>query len=207
MILAIVLLTIAAAVSLLLAGYLLGARQGRQARQELAARVEALGAELARRAQPDSSMVRQEIAMALAPILDRERAGSEMARIETGSGTLVELPRILDDIASRGGFTAILLGDEVGLPLAATAGARDVEIWAGGCSLLLSLSDRLAQGGASPLVAVVMQDESNQLIVHRIFRSGNERYILSAVSRGQRLGPDALDAALGKVEAVLTRRQ
>ncbi len=206
MTLAFVLLTAGAIGSLLAGGYLLGVRQGREARQALVAQAEALDAELARRSQSEASSVQAEIARALAPILDRERIGSELARIETGSGTLAELPRLLDSIALRGGFTALLLGDEVGLPLAATTGAKDVDAWAGGSSLLLSLSDRLAQGGSAPLSAVLLQDESGQLIVHRIFRVGRERYILSAQSRGQRLSPDALDAALGKVEAILDGR-
>lgn len=207
MTLAFVLLTAGAIGSLLAGGYLLGVRQGKEARQALVAQAEALDAELSRRSSSDASSVQAEIARALAPILDRERIGNELARIETGNGTLGELPRLLDSIAVRGGFNALLLGDEVGLPLAATTGARDVDAWAGGASLLLSLSDRLAQGGAAPLSAVLLQDESSQLTVHRIFRVGKERYILSAASRGQRIGPDALDAALGKVEAILDRRR
>jgi hypothetical protein len=213
MIFLVALLACIAVACLLLGGYLLGIRRGQQARLDVGFQLDAAQAEVARltlelanRPGADPEVMRQEIARALGPILERERVGSELARIETGGGTLGDLPRILDSIAEKGGFISLLLGDEVGLPLAASAGARDVEVWAGGASLLLSLSDRLARSGSSPLVAVVMQDETNQIIVHRIFRIGAERFILSAMSRGQRLGPDALDAAMGKIESILSRR-
>jgi len=157
------------------------------------------------RKQEDTAALRDMMREMLAPMIERDRIGKELSRLETGS-TLGELPRMLDAIAEKGGFSTVVLSDDVGLPLAANGNALDVEVLAGMASFLLTLADRAERNGAPRPQAVVVLDESNQHILHRIFAVDSVRFTLTAVSRGVYVAPGALDAALGKLEKVLARQ-
>lgn len=186
-------------------------RQGLAAIDRTRADPEQLRRDLQRTIQPllqrrdDTAAVRETVRELLAPMLDHERLGRELAQLPGGT-SLGELPRLLDAIADRGGFSAVVLSDEVGLPLAASASARDVELLAGTASFVLTLADRAARDGAPRPLAVVVLDESNQHVLHRIFVVDGTRFTLTAVSRGVHVAPGALDAALAKLEAVLGRK-
>lgn len=157
------------------------------------------------RKQEDTAALREMMREMLAPMIERDRMGKELARLEGGSG-LGELPRMLDAIAETGAFTTVVLSDDVGLPLAANGSALDVEMLAGTASFLLTLADRAERNGAPRPQAVVVLDESNQHILHRIFSVDSVRFTLTAVSRGVDVAPGALDAALGKLERLLAKR-
>lgn len=146
-----------------------------------------------------------EVQRVLAPLMERERLAAQLARLEIGRGTRSELPRAVDAIAAIGGFSTVVLSDEAGLPLAVSAGSTDGEQLAGLWSMLLAVADRISTAGAPVPVAVVVHDASNQTILHRLFTSGGTRFLLSAVSRGRSLEPEALDPALGKLEQMLNR--
>lgn len=157
------------------------------------------------RKQEDSAALREMMREMLAPMIERDRMGKELSRLEAGSG-LGELPRMLDAIAEAGGFTTVVLSDDVGLPLAANGSALDVEMLAGMASFLLTLAERAERNGAPRPQAVVVLDDSNQHVLHRIFAVESVRFTLTAVSRGVYVAPGALDAALGKLEKVLAKR-
>lgn len=157
------------------------------------------------RKQDDTAALREMLREMLAPMIERERIGKELSRLDAGS-TLGELPRMLDAIAEKGGFATVVLSDDVGLPLAANSSALDVEMLAGMASFLLTLADRAERNGVPRPQAVVVLDESNQHVLHRIFAVDSVRFTLTAVSRGVHVTPGALDAALGKLEKVLTKR-
>lgn len=152
----------------------------------------------------DTQGLRDLVKNALGPILDKERLGRELAQLEGGS-SLGELPRLLDAIAEKGGFASVVLSDDVGLPLAASSSASSVDWLAGMASLILTLVERAARAGESKPIGVVIHDESNQRILHRIFQTGGASFLLTAVTKGQDVTPSALDVALGKLERALTR--
>lgn len=155
--------------------------------------------------EEQSEKLRDALQEVLRPMIERERVGRDLARLPSTSG-LGGLPKLLDAIAERGGFTAVVLSDDVGLPLAASAGALDAETLAGTSSLLLTLADRAARDGAPAPQAVVVRDASNQTLLHRIFRVGDERFMLTAVARGVEVATGALDPALGTLERALARK-
>lgn len=154
--------------------------------------------------QKDTHGLRDLLQQALTPMLQRDTFGRELAQVEGGT-TLGELPRLLDTIAQKGGFSSVVLSDDVGLPLAASASATSVDWLAGVGSFLLTLVERSERSNEPKPIGVLVHDESNQLTLHRIFRVGGTQFLLSAVARGQDLRPDALDPALGKLERALAR--
>lgn len=211
----VVVLAAAAVLALLVAGYLFGARAGRAARAAIleakesqAARVMALEARLAALPPaPREDRVKTELETMLAPLLDRERIGRELSVIHVGGGGLGELPRLLDAIAQRAGFSEVVLSDESGLPLAASTGAGDVEALAGTAAFFLTLAERSERAAQPRPLSCVVLDETNRMTLHRMFVVGASRFTLSAVSRGQNLAPGALDPALSPLERALTRRE
>lgn len=180
------------------------------------------------RSDGDVERMRQEIHQALAPMLERDRDQKglrelvldvlgpmmESERRAQGLKSLraplrgrEQLPALLDNIARRGGFAAVLLSDEVGLPLAASSGARNADVLAGVSSLILSLADRVTKSGAPTPTAVLVRDGSNQLILHRIFSAAGERFLLTGVSKGSEVPTTALDPVLTALEDVLAKSQ
>lgn len=191
------LLGVSGAIAFLAAGFTLGARRGLRARDELRAALEAA------RETPGADM--NKVEQVLAPLFERERVAHALSRVDVGRGTRDELPRLLEAIANTAGFTSVVLSDEVGLPLASNDRADDAEIIAGIWSLLLTIADRVAASGAPAPLSVVVHDAEGRAILHRIFSAGRHRFLLTAVSRSDRLAPESLDPALANLERVLTR--
>jgi hypothetical protein len=110
-------------------------------------------------------------------------------------------------IAEKARFETVVLSDEMGLPLAASSNAEEVDLLAGVAAMLLTVGDRVVtSGGASPM-SIVMHDEANKNTVHRIFNVAGVRYMLTAVTRGRYITPEALDPVLAKLGRVLTRQE
>lgn len=145
----------------------------------------------------------EQVQKLLAPLIERERLGNELARLEVGRGTRGELPRLMDAIAKIGNFSTVVLSDEVGLPLATNQGGPDSELIAGVWSLLLSIADRVAVSGKPVPTAVLVHDAENHMTVHRLFSSAGGRYLLTATGRTGSLAPEALDPALDKLQRIL----
>lgn len=156
--------------------------------------------------QNETHGLREMVQKALSPILDRERLGRELAQVE-GGASLGALPRLLDAIAQKGGFSSVVLSDDVGLPLAASSSAKSVDWLAGMASLVLTLVERSDRSGEPKPIGVVVHDESNQMILHRLFLVGGVQFLLTAVSRGKDVAPNALDPALSKLEHALSRQE
>jgi hypothetical protein len=139
----------------------------------------------------------------LGPLVQRERLGDDLARLDLAPGHRDELPRLLDGIAHTGGFTVVLLSDEAGLPLAASAGTQNPEHYAGLASLLMVLVERLSREPGPPPLAVSVHNAANQQMLSRVFEVSGQQLMLTAVSTGTTLSPTALDPALAKLETVL----
>lgn len=192
----------------LLTGYLLGVRLGAAARDELRAALDRARADadrLASRELPGEGDGLREVQRILSPLLERERVAQSIQHIALGRGTRDELPRLLDAIAAAGGWSAVVLSDDSGLHLAASADAERVEVLAGVWSQLLSLADSVVENGEPAPVSARVSDLDGRVLVHRIFSAGNQRFLLTAVSRGASLGPEALEPAVAKIERVLLR--
>lgn len=156
----------------------------------------------------ESKDIRVMVRDMLGPLMQKERRAQGLTKLAiVGRTSRQHLPRLLETVATRGGFSAVLLSDEMGLPLAASAGARDADVLAGVSSLILTLADRISKAGGPMPLAVLLRDAANQRILHRIFVVGNERYLVTAVSRGEDLTTDALDPALTALEDVLAAGQ
>jgi hypothetical protein len=140
----------------------------------------------------------------LIPLIQRERLGFALANLQTGAGRHRDLMGLVDQIAAKGNFSAVLLNDAGGLPLAASSNAKDLDRLAVLSSMVLLLTDRISRESAPSPLAVMVHDEANKLTLCRIFRVGGKRLLLTAVSTDAQLLPTALDPALAKLDTVLS---
>jgi hypothetical protein len=150
--------------------------------------------------------LRETVQGLLGPMVERERLGLVFSQLNGEAQTRGELPRLLTLIAERGGFATVLLSDAEGLPLATNDTRENPETLAATTSLLLTLADRIAQGGDPPPIAAALRDEDNRVVLHRIFHVGHERYVLTAVNKGVFLPPDVLDPTLVQIERLLAEQ-
>ena len=202
-----------AATLLLTAGYLFGVKRGYHAREKLrrqnlmqAAEMRQLPEQLLQRQNEQEDNLRATIQQVLTPLVQREQLSHELSHLEAGLGHDSDLTILLDQIAEKGNFEAVLLGDEAGWPLAASSNTRDLERLGATSSLLLLLADRMSRDGAPAPLALMVHDEANKVTLCRIFRVSGQRLSLIAASTGAQLTPTALDPALVKVDAVLFKR-
>ncbi len=158
------------------------------------------------RAQPAAESFRapiDEVRRMLAPLIDKARLDQAMADVDAAGTTRGELPRLLDAIANRGSFDAVVLSDDAGLPVAASLRAQDADAVAGAASMLLTMADRVTATGAPEPRAMVVLDAESRTMVHRVLRVRGDRFLLTAVGRGSALGVDVLDPVLSHVERLL----
>lgn len=195
----------------LLAGYLLGVRRALAARDALRAELAQSQAALAAaqavapHTEDRGRSELREVERILSPLLEKERVAQSIQHIELGRGTREELPRLLDAIARAGGLSALVLSDDSGLPLAASADAEHPEVLAGVWSQLLTLADRVVKNGDPALVSARVLDVDGRVLAHRIFSAGDQRFLLTAVARVGALSPESLEPAVAKLERVLMR--
>jgi hypothetical protein len=204
---------IGAATLLLTAGYLFGVKRGYHAREKLrrqvlmqAAEMKQLPEQLLQRQNEQEDSLRATIQQVLTPLVQREQLSHELSHLEAKLGHDSDLTTLLDQIAEKGNFEAVLLGDEAGWPLAASSNTRDLERLGATSSLLLILADRMSRDSAPAPLALMVHDEANKVTLCRIFRVSGQRLSLTAASTGAQLTPTALDPALVKVSAVLSNR-
>ncbi len=137
--------------------------------------------------------------------VDHERRQRALASLPQGRGTRDELPALVQAIAEAGGFDAVVVSDEAGLPVATTAHAAEPELLAGIWSLLLTIADRVESTGAPPPLSIVVQDTRGRSTLHRIFAADGHRFLLTAVGGRGTVGPTTLDPALDQLAATLMR--
>lgn len=144
-----------------------------------------------------------EVRRMLAPLLDKARLDESLTAIAGAETTRGELPRLLDAIARRGGFDVVVLSDDSGLPVAASAAADRAEPLAAVASMVLTMADRVTASGSPEPRAVLVHDAEHRTLVHRVLRARGERFLLTAVGHGTALGVDALDPAVSRIERLL----
>lgn len=148
--------------------------------------------------------LREIVTQALAPMIRRERLAADLSDLETGSGRRDDLAPLLDQISEKGSFETVLLSDNDGLPLAVSSHCRDVDRLAATASLVMLFSERMSRDGGTGPLSLLIHDKDNRQTLCRIFDVGGQRLLLTAVSIGVPLTTSALDAALPKVDNVLT---
>ncbi|MBK7235440.1 MAG: hypothetical protein IPI02_07365 [Sterolibacteriaceae bacterium] len=201
---------VGAAVLLLTGGYLFGANRGYQAREQLrrqnVEQAEEIGTLRQRVSAPDDGdeNLRATIKNVLAPLMQREQLSFDLSHLTGASGRRSDLTALVDQIAERGNFSAVLLSDEAGWPLGSSSGARDLERLGATASLVFLLADRIGRDSAPAPLSLMVHDEANTVTLCRIFRVAEQRLALTAVSSGAQLTPTALDPALVKIAAVLS---
>ncbi len=187
---------LAASILLLAAGYLIGLRQGageRDRLRELAARHD--GVDPAK-----EGALRTAIQEVLAPLVERERVSLDLARVPS-SERRHGLGPLLDAIASIGGFTAVVLSNDQGLPLAASPAEADQDRLLAAAARLFVVADQIA-GMRGPL-SVLIRDANDATTLCRMFRVRDQRLFLTAASNDPRLASSALDPALVRIESAL----
>lgn len=200
---------IGAAVLLLTAGYLFGVNRGYQARDQLRKQNLEYVSELVNvhhqlnqhRSGTDETL-RTTIQELLTPILERDQLAHGLSQLRAASGRR-DVAALLDQIAERGNFSAVLLSNEDGIPLASSHNTRDIDRLAATASLLLFLADRMVRDHSPAPLSFMVHDEANALTLSRIFHVGDQRLSLTAVSTGAQLSPTALDPTLAKIDGVL----
>jgi hypothetical protein len=199
-----------AAILLLTAGYLCGARMGAEARERLrqqallsVADLEQLKAQNRQRTTEQDRSLRTTIQHVLAPLVERERISLDLAQFAGSVGQRRDLVPLLDKVAAVGRFETILLANEEGLPLAANSAAVHLERLAAASTRLALVADQIAgEHGVAPL-SVMLRDASDATTLCRVFRVQDQKLTLTAVSSDSRLASVALDPALATIEMAL----
>lgn len=142
----------------------------------------------------------------LGPIVERERLGLELARLDPNLSGRGGLSQLLGTMATRAGFSTVLVTDNNGLPMGQNDGAKDVDMLCATLGLLLNMVDRITSSGSASPLAVVLRDSENQVALHRLFKVEGQRYVLTAVASGGLLTPDILDPTIARIERVLSSR-
>ena len=200
-----------AAILLLTAGYLFGARKGALAREELrrqaqlqAASLEQLKERTSQTAKEQEMSLRTTIQDVLAPLVERERISLDLAHLGGQAGQRRDLVPMLDKIGEVGRFETVLLANEEGLPLASNSASQNLDRLAATSTRLALVADQIAgENGGAPL-AVMLRDASDATTLCRIFRVQDQKLTLTAISRDSRLASTALDPALAKIEVALS---
>lgn len=201
----------ASALLLLTGGYLFGAKRGGVAREHLreqalrqARDIDSLREEVTQTAVEREESLRATIEHALQPLVERDRVAIDFSQLKSGGGESRNLTDLLDKIAEAGNFTAVVLGDEDGLALAADSAAQDSERIAANSSLLLLMADRMTSAGLPQPLSMMIRDEGDKTTLCRVFKVQDQLLTLTAVATGlSRMTPSALDPALVKVARVL----
>lgn len=205
-----------------LGGYLTGLRRGRIERGNLRIELKRTAIRLAQLDQQvrDSSQsfdrlkahdlqsreLKEALDGLLRPMVERERLGFELTRLDGNFSGRTGLSRLLTAIAQRAGFASVLITDNNGLPLAQNDGAPSADMLTASVGLLLGLVERIRSNGAPAPIAVVLRDSDNGVAVHRFFRVDERQYVLTAVASGSFLSPDVLDPTLARIERLMSDR-
>ncbi len=150
----------------------------------------------------DESRLKAAVAEALAPVVAQDQLGTALASIRLGTSRS-DLHALLDAIAAEAGLEAVLLSDASGLLLANSGDGARAEIRAGVSALLITVAEHLERTGEPAPMAFVLHDEAQRVAVSRLFTVDGGRFLLTAVSAGRPLSPQALDPVLRHVQRLM----
>jgi hypothetical protein len=219
----IIVLGLATAIILLLAGYLFGIRQGYQAREKLRKqlshsrdlKIDALlqhSNALQRVIEPlaewdvQVEKLRTEMQQVQASLTNQDQVALDLTNLQTSASNRSDLASLMNEISEKARFEAVLLSDENGLPLVSSSEAKDLDRLAAIASFVVIFGDRISRGDDARPISFLVRDNKKRDILCRIFNASNQRLVLTAVSDNQQLTPSALDPALDKVISLLSPR-
>lgn len=211
---------IATATLLLIAGYLIGVRTGNQARENLReelrnqkdAKIDTLLQQsnaLQHVIEPLTEWeikvekIQSDIELMQASMVSHDSVALKLNNLETETHHRSDLTQLMDEIAEKAHFKAILLSDENGLPLVSNHGAVDLERLAAIASFVLLFGERINSDKDCEPTSFLVREAKNKDILSRIFLVGKQRLVLTAVSLELQLTPNALDPALEKITRIL----
>ena len=215
---------LATAAILLLAGYLFGVKQGHQAREKLREQLseqkdlkidtlirqsDALQRVIEPLAEWDVQVekLRTDIIKQMqGTMTHHDQVALELTGLQTSTESRGDLTLLMDEIAEKARFEAVLLSDENGLPLVASSNAKNLDWMAAIASFVVIFGDRISRDNAASPVSFLVRNSGNQDVLCRIFHVGNQRLVLTAVSHKLQLTPSALDPALEKMIRLLSPR-
>jgi hypothetical protein len=205
---------LAAAALLLAAGYLFGVKRGADARAALhhqngiqAGELAQLRVELAHSGGDREDKLKATLQKILAPLVQRDQVSIGLSQVAVDKGHHRDVAQLLDQIADKGNFAAVLLTDNDGWPLAASSNTRNADKLSATSSLLQVMAERMARNDEPLPLSLMVHDADNVVTLCRLFGIGDNRFALTAVAQGAQLTPLALDPALVKVNAVLGSRE
>lgn len=205
---------LAAAVLLLAAGYLFGVKRGADARAALqeqsrfqAGELAQLRVEFSQSGGYREDKLKATLQQILAPLVQRDQVSLGLSQVAVDGRHHRDVGLLLDQIADKGNFAAVLLTDNDGWPLAASRNTRDADRLSATSSLLQVMAERMARNDEPIPLSLMVHDADNVVTLCRLFRIGDHRFALTAVSQGGQLTTLALDPALAKVNAVLASRE
>jgi hypothetical protein len=204
-----IIIGLGSAMILLTAGYLLGIRRGNAARELLRTQNQEQSEELTRFHERTSLQsdenddLRMAIKNVLTPLVERERLSMNLSGLERSKGNQRDLTSLLDQIADKGNFSAVLLANDQGWPMAASRETRDPDKLGAIAAMLLVIADRTGRDGTPVPLSLMLHDATNTTTLCRLFQVENHRLLLAAVSTGTQLTPRALDPALVKLNSEL----
>lgn len=144
----------------------------------------------------DDEQIKRVVSEALAPMVDHDRLGVELANLRTGTSR-ADLNLLLEAIADRAGFEMVVLSDASGLLLATSEGIdEDAEVRAGVSALLITMAEHLVRSDEAAPVAFLIHDEDNRIAVSRLFQVDGVRLLLTAIAAGRHMTPTVLDPVL-----------
>jgi hypothetical protein len=207
------------AFSLILTGYLLGVKRGRAKRESLYLylleqidKVTISKSGFTDIKEMVSALVSQNdtlisTLLKITDLLRRDHLAVKLADIAVNinAQSHAGLTSLLDDIANVGNFSEVVLSDENGLPLAVSNGVRNLDKLLMTAALVMLVADKVNRASAGPVQAVLIHNAEKETIA-RLFAVGPHKLLLTASAVGTALTATALDAALAKIERVLTQQ-
>jgi hypothetical protein len=207
-----IVLGLAAAALLLAAGYFIGIQRHRIARDNLRLLNRSFARDLARyREQPtilqrDDGDLRAAVETVLGPLAERARLDHDLAHLGAAGADSPSLPALLDEIALRGNFSAVMLGDMQGLRIAASTAIFEPERLAATTALLVMAGKRIGRDGQYAPNSLMVHNGDNTTTLCRLFSAGGQPMTLTVVAAGGDLPATAVDPALVRIGAVLRKR-
>jgi hypothetical protein len=218
-----IIIGLATATLLLLAGYLFGIKRGHKVREQLREQLfeqkdlkidtllqqsDALQRVIEPLADWDTQVekLHASIQQMQASMVNHDQVALELSNLQTSSKDRGGLSILMDEIANKAQFESVLLCNENGLPLVSSNNAKDLERLAAIASFVVIFGDRMSRDDSPSPVSFLVRDSNNKDILCRIFHVGKQRLIITAVSIKQQLTSSALDPALEKVISLLSSR-
>lgn len=197
-----ILIAVISAAVLVFAGYLLGAGRGLIAREDLRAQL-LKSSEAARSNTSADEYLKpldrmfSEVSSISVPMPTDQKA------VQAAKQQKAKLTDLMEEIAKASGFKTVLLGDEKGLPIAASHNHIDRARLVAIAAYTILFGERIRDNDAYLPAVLLFQDVHQHQVLSRIFMVGERRVILTAMVEDATLSLDALDVAIPKITQML----